>query len=65
MVVFMGFFILVQVIPDDWKLGLVQQLMTVNLTYIEFAVALFLVIIDIILLYIASVRFQRARLILY
>jgi uncharacterized membrane protein YidH (DUF202 family) len=39
--------------------------MTVNLTYIGFAVALFLVIIDIILLYIASVRFQRARLILY
>jgi len=64
MVVFMGFFILVQVIPNDWKLDLLQQLMTVNLTYIGFAVALFLVIIDIILLYIASVRFQRARLII-
>jgi len=39
-------------------------LMTVNLTYIGFPVALFLVLIDIILLYLASVRFQRARLIL-
>jgi len=55
---------LVPVLPDEWKIRAIEILSRVNLRMVPVALAGLLILIDCLLIWIATARFKRAQLIL-